>query len=205
MEDKLKVSAVGIKKVLYCDVKDVNTTDGSVLRTDLTPEMVKALIASAQNVENVHQDTWQFEESEASQDSYKNQLTGLTYRMGTKTLGDVVINFTIGRYDYETKAALLGGNVITNADGKAIGWSRAHHEKAKNIFKAIFGLTEDDQWVIFTNANMTVRESNTDNAIGLAVTATAMESDNANLSSEYWYADEEVHKLSVQLPGGKGE
>lgn len=93
-----QISAVSIKRLWYCDPIEVSPT-----KDNLMGEVTK--------VENVHQDTWTLEESEPSQDSYKNQLTGLVYRMGRKEMGEITANFTIGRYDYVLKQSFMGGLV----------------------------------------------------------------------------------------------
>ena len=232
----VQVSAVDIERIWHADYT-VWADKTSIAGTD-----IYALLnnASTKEVMNVHQDTWQIEESEASQEKYKNQLTGNVYRMGAKEMGEVTVQFTIGKYDYATKADLLGGSVIYNKvtlygsaansptlygssgsghtvevvinDGRilykkpnseeysitksgdyseavqicnAVGWQRARG--IVEIKRILIGLTEDGQYVIFPQANFNTREANTDKAIGLAVTATAMEPDNEAISAEYWY------------------
>lgn len=132
----------------------------------------------------MHQDTWTLEESEASQDGYRNQLTGAIYRMGTKTMGEVTFNFTIGKYDYFTKAEFLGG-IATNTS-----WKRSRG--VVEIHKTLIALTEDNQYCVLPYANIKGREANTDGAIGLGVVGTMMEPDNDNISPEYWFDISEV-------------
>lgn len=164
-----QISAVGIKKLYYTDVlqNEPNTAND-----------IKTLIESATEVKNVHQDTWTLDEGENSQDSYRNQLTGAVYRMGTKTMGEIVVNFTIGRYEFQTKADLLGGTATNNS------WKRARG--IVTIHKAIIALTEDDVYCVLPQCNLNTREANTDGAIGLAVAATAMEPDIETISPEIW-------------------
>lgn len=171
-----QISAVDIKRLWYADHTEV--TD------DLTGEMLATIIGKAKEVKNVHQDTWSIEESESSQDSYKNQLTGATYRMGTKTMGEVTFNFTIGRYDYETKAELMGGTATDTS------WKRARGIVVIN--KCLIALTEDDQYCVLPYANVNVREANTDGAVGLAVVGTMMEPENEEVMPEYWFDTTEV-------------
>lgn len=173
-----QVSAIDIKKLWYGDTSSIT---GS-----LTGSMLASLINGDKFTEvmNVHQDTWTFEEAEPSQDSYKNQLTGATYRMGTKTMGEVTANFTIGRYDYATKAALLGG---TSND---TSWSRARG--ITDIKKAIVALTEDDVYIVLPYADIIAREASTDGAIGLAVVATMLEPEDEAIMPEYWFDASEV-------------
>lgn len=179
MSENVQVSAVDIKRLWYAPY--------TAITADLTGAMVKALISDATTVEitNVHQDTWSIEESEPSQDSYKNQLTGSTYRRGSKTMGDVTFNFTIGRYDYQTKAAFLGGTAT------ATSWKRPRG--ITEIKKALIALTEDDQYCILPYADITAREANTDKAIGIAVIGTMLEPENEEIMPEYWFDKSEVY------------
>lgn len=168
-----QISAVDIKKLWYCDELTTAPTSGATLAQ------------SATEILNVHQDTWQIEEGESSQDSYKNQLTGATYRMGAKTMGDVTFNFTIGRYDYELKAALMGGEVIKDGSSQApIGWARARG--VVEVKKCLIALTEDDVYCILPCANVNTREANTDGAVGLSVVGTMLEPDVQTIKPEYW-------------------
>lgn len=176
------VTAVGIKKLYHFDPDEV--------KADLTAAALKTLLGKAKEITNVHQDTWQIEESESSQDSYKNQLTGSVYRMGVKTMGEVTYNFTIGRYDYETKQFLLGGTVIKNSGGDAIGWKR--ERGIVELKRGFIALTADDQYAVLPYANVNTREANTDGAIGLAVVATMMEPEVEAVASEYWFDKKEV-------------
>lgn len=176
---EVKISAIDIKQLWYCDT--------SAITADLTGEALYALIktgGSAVEIENVHQDTWSIEEDEPSQDSYKNQLTGSTYRMGAKTMGDVKFNFTLGRYDYKTKAAFMGGKATDTS------WSRARG--IVDIKKCLIALTEDDQYCVLPYANITGREANTDGAIGIAVVGTMLEPTDENIMPEYWFDATEV-------------
>lgn len=139
---------------------------------------------ATKEVKNVHQDTWSIEEGQPSQDGYRNQLTGSIYRMGTKTMGDVTFNFTIGQYDYPTKADLLGGTATAKS------WKRPRG--IVEIKKCLIGLTEDNQYCVLTYADVAANEANTDGAVGLAVVGTAMEPTNEAISSEYWFDSSEV-------------
>ena len=163
------ISAIDIQKLWYADP----------ITSDLTASSLKTLLSTATEITNVHQDTWSIDEGEPSQDSYKDQLTGMTYRMGQKTMGDVTFNFTIGRYDYETKAALMGGTATSTS------WKR--DRGATNIRKAMIALTEDDVYCVLTYANVSAREANTDGAVGLSVVATMMIPEQAGVAPEYWF------------------
>ena len=118
-----KISAVGIKKIFYADI--------SVIKNDLTAASASTIIKAAKTAKNevlnVHGETWNIEESEASVTPYKNQLTGQAYRYDT-TQGEITPQFSIGQYDYAAKAALMGGEVIKKGGAGTdkddiVGWS----------------------------------------------------------------------------------
>lgn len=176
------ITAVDIKKLWYAETTDVTA--------DLTGALLKTLLGKAKEIINVHQDTWSVEESEASITRYRNQLTGNNYRQ-TKDMGDVVMSFTIGQYDYETKAALMGGTATEKT------WKRSR--EVVDIYKCMIALTEDDQYVVFPKGAISAREANTDGAVGLAVAATALEPDVAAVSPEYWFDKSEVDTASAGL------
>ena len=107
-----KVIAVGIKKLYYADPAKVTG--------DLTGTLLGTIIKdpATKQVENIHQDTWSIEEEEPSTTEYRNQLTNGVYRQDTE-MGNIQMSFTIGQYDYETKAAFMGGT------GSETSWKRA--------------------------------------------------------------------------------
>ena len=181
-----KISAVDVKRLWYADEADLASALTSTVTATILASLYRALTTSSlatgfAEILNVHQDTWTFEESEAQQDFYKNQLTGQVYRASRKTAGDVTVNFTIGQYDYTTKAAILGGTVI--GDNK--GWARP--KRAESKYKSVIFLTDDDQLCVIPHANFNGREADADKGLGLAVTAQEMEPLDGNLLPEYWY------------------
>lgn len=178
-----KISAVNIKRIWYGET--------SIITADLTGVALHTLVSGEllKEVENVHQDTWQLEEAEASRTAYKNQLTGQTYREDLE-MGEIAVNFTIGEYDYQTKKDLMGGDVI-NTDK---GWKRSRGKV--NIEKTIIALTEDDQYCVIPRASIGTREAMADKAIGLAVTAKELEPKDIAVFPEYWFDASEV-KASI--------
>lgn len=186
--------AAGIKRILFADT--------SVVTADITPEiantLIKAAIVAKDEVKNVHGETWSLEESEASVTGYKNQLTGKNYRYDDSGNGDLTPSFSIGQYDYKTKAALMGGEVITKGGEGAdkdtpVGWKRATGKVIIN--KALFCLTDDGVWFIFPNARILAREANTDKAIAIAVKGMVQEPDVEGVASEYNFDEAEVGAL----------
>ena len=150
----------------------------------LTGAEVAAILknAATKQVKNVHGDTFQYEETEANTTKYKNALNGEYYREITEP-GEVKINFTIGEYDYETKADLQGGKATEKS------WERGKH---KTIHKCIIGKTKAGVYVVFPKATINGRGANTDKAIGLAVTASPLTTGIEVLASEKWFDESEV-------------
>ena len=192
----IQISAIDIKSLWYTDPKYITEDLTGAMLYDLingkdgvgeTPK-----IKAATEVYNIHQDTWQIEESDNSQDSYRNQLTGAVYRMGKKTMGELTFNWTIGKYDYQMKKDLLGGEVIVNSKGEAVGWKRARG--TVDVRHCLIALTLDGQYCVLPQANVNTREANTDGAIGLSVVGTMMEPDVQAVSGEYWFDEGEVKK-----------
>ena len=176
--------AAGISRVIYAETNLVTGgLTGAALKT-----IIDAAVAAGHEVENIHGETWNLEESEPSVTRYKNQLTGQNYRQDT-VMGDIQASFTIGKYDYQTKANLMGGEVIKNGEN-TIGWKRA--AGVTEIYKCLICKTDDDQWCVFPKAAIVTRETNADKAIGLAVAGTAMEPDVEGVHSEYWFDGSEV-------------
>jgi hypothetical protein len=104
--------------------------------------------------------------------------------MGAKQMGDVTFNFTIGQYDYATKADFMGGT------GTDTTWKR--NRGVTVVEKFLIAQTEDDQYAVLPKANITTREAQTDNAVGLACVATMLEPDALEVAPEYWFDKSEV-------------
>ena len=187
------ISAVGIKRIMYADTSVVNKD----ITADFAKTLIKAAITAKAEVKNVHGETWTIEESEASVTPYKNQLTGQAYRYDT-TPGELTPQFSIGQYDYATKAALMGGEIVKKGGSGAdkdniVGWKRSTDKVI--IKKALFCLTEDDVWFIFPNCQIVAREANTDKAIAIAVKGLVQAPTVDGASSEYNFDEAEVKAL----------
>lgn len=187
-----QISAVGIKKIFYGEITDITKP----ITQDEATKLIKAAKKAGNEVQNVHQDTWNLEESEASVNGYKNQLNGQTYRSET-TPGELTPSFSIGQYDYETKAKFMGGKVIkgtaSGGDAPVIGWERSN-EKVE-IFKALYCLTEDDVWFIFPKAQIVSREANTDKAIAIGVKGLVQTPTVNGVSMEYNFDESAIKAL----------
>ena len=169
-----KISVVHLKELYYGPI---------ITETGLTGAKLKTLLPTLKKVDNIHGETFKYEETEPSVTSHKNQLTGKTYRQD-QVDGEVKISFTIGEYDFETKAALQGGTAT------ATSWARA--EQSSLIHNSIVGLSKDGVYIVFPKANCVANGADTDKAVGLSVSATAIDTGVAGLNTEYWFDKSEV-------------
>lgn len=184
-----EISAIGIKKIYYGKVinavevpYDETNEDNA---TGLSAKELKAWIATAKQVKNVHQDTWNFEEGEPTKTTYKNQLTKKVYRSKTEP-GDITVKFSIGKLDFEVKKDFKGG-VATEDKYSA---PSMYQDK----YMTLAALTEDDVYVVLTKANVTANDVTTDDAIAMAVTATPEEPD-IQVESVAWISKVSVDKV----------
>lgn len=168
---------IGIKKLYYTDV----------LSTEPTQSGMATLVSGATEIKNVHQDTWGYQQGDPDVTEYKNELTGKTYYRDKEDEGEKVINFTMGEYDYATKATLQGGTAIAGSGSGAadVGWKAPTTPSFIN--KCIIALTKTNKYIVFTNASIVGKGDQQQKAIGLGVTATAMENETAGISDEYWF------------------
>lgn len=171
---------IGIKQLWY-----TNT-----LTTAPTQAGIATLVSSATEIKNIHQDAWGYTQDDPTVTDYINELTGKPYYRDAETQGNKTINFTMGEYDYATKAALQGGSTISEGSpAKVVGWKAP--DNAVLINKCIIALTKTGTYIIFTNAAIVGKGDQQQKAIGLGVTAVAMENTNgtaqAPISDEYWF------------------
>lgn len=179
---------IGIKRLWYADPMTKAPT--KAMADSLLAGSAAADLKGVKEIKNIHQDTWGYQQGDPEVTDYINQLTGKTYYRDKQDEGEKTINFTMGEYDYATKAALQGGTAI-DASGAAatgddaVGWKAP--TVAQFINKTIIALTKTNSWVIFTNASIIGKGDQQQLAIGLGVTAVAMESEVDGVSDEYWY------------------
>lgn len=167
-----QVSAIKIKALRYADVlKSAPTLDG-----------LKQAFTAASKIDNSHQGTFTYEETEPTVNQYKNDLTGQVYRSDMEP-GDVTIRFTIGQYDFKTKADLQGG---TSTDTQ---WARG---KAAQHYKCFYAITEDNVCIVFPKGNVIGTGASTDNAVGIAMQVIPQEI-NSDIASEYWFDVEDLN------------
>lgn len=172
-----KKQFIGIKKLWYTDV----------LTEAPTQETISTLISSATEVLNVHEGTWGYTQDDPDVTEYINELTGRPYYRDKVSDGNKTINFTIGEYDYEDKAALQGGEVImsSGSSGTAIGWKASG--SLENIEKAIIAQTKTGRYIIFTDAIIVAKVDTQEKNLGLGISAVATENPTEGVASEYWF------------------
>ena len=171
---------IGIKKLWYGDVisSATNLTDAAGIAT---------LVATMTEITNVHQGTWGYSQDDPSVTDYVNELTGQPYYRDKESIGARTINFTLGVYDFATKAALQGGTVISSGTPTAeVGWKSSG--ALENVNKAIVAQTKTGNYIVFTNASIVAKGDQQDKNIGLGITAVCMENEAEGVEAEYMFA-----------------
>lgn len=168
---------IGIKAIYYGEPIAEAVTSGS-----LAAWLKKT---NTKTVENVHQDTWSYEQSDPEIEDYLNELDGKIYYRDPKTAGSKTISFTIGKYNATIKSELCGGT----ASGDV--WSAP--DEIPLVNKAIVAVTKSGNTIVFTNASIVAKAAAASKNIGLGVTAVAMDNNTPGVADEYilW---EEVKK-----------
>ena len=176
-----EISGIGVKKIYYGPALSTVATPyvDSDTTTGLSPAELKAFLADAETkqVQNVHEDNWNYEKALPSKTYYKNKLTGKNYRGSTDDPGSSVITFSIGKYDFETKAALEGGTAGT------VKYSAPDQYMPLSL--TLVALTEDGCYIVYPKADIVAGGVTTDDAVAISVQATALEPD-AGFESEAW-------------------
>ena len=167
---------IGIKQIFYGPVMDSAPESFAGVMALVRPS---SGTSTFKEVKNVHQDTWGYEQAEPSFDDYVNELTGTNYYREMTERGAKTISFTMGEYDFQTKADLQGGTATET------GW--AAPDTLEEIRKSIVAITRTGNMIVFTNASITGRVDTQMKALGLGVAATAMENGNAGVKDEYWF------------------
>lgn len=167
---------IGIKQIFYGPVMTTAPESFAAVQALLTPT---SGTSTYKEVKNVHQDTWGYEQAEPSYDDYINELTGTNYYREMTERGTKTINFTMGEYEFETKADLQGGTATTTS------WTAPN--QLSEIKKSIVAITKTGNMIVFTNASIAGRVDTQQKALGLGVAATAMENETSGVADEYWF------------------
>lgn len=170
-------SFIGIKRIWYADPIKSVTAPG----TGLSKDEVLAVIADAktEEVKNVHQDTWGYEETDPQVEEYIDQLSGKPYFRDAEQQGVPTISFTMGEYDFKTKAALQGGK------GDADSWERSNESEI--IEKCIIAQAKTGDMIVFPRASIVAKGNFVQKNIGLGVSAVPVETGVEGLASEKWF------------------
>ena len=167
---------IGIKQIFYGPVMTTAPASFAAVQNLLTPQSGES---NFKEVKNVHQDTWGYEQAEPNFDDYINELKGTTYYRDMTDRGTKTINFTMGEYEFQTKADLQGGTATDTS------WTAP--DVMQEIKKAIVAITKTGNMIVFTNAAISGRVDQQQKALGLGVSATAMENETDGVADEYWF------------------
>lgn len=160
---------IGLKAVYY----------GDVLAAKLTKESFKTWLTTAKKIENVHEGTWKYEQEDATETEYINELTGEPYFVDQEKKGKKTMSITIGEYDVTTRVDLAGGKALD----AGLGWEAP--EGIPVIEKCFVGLTKTGNYIVFPKASIKAKADTQNKNVGLGITATAMATGVAGLQTEY--------------------
>lgn len=167
---------IGIKQIWYgAPFASTDLDSGS-----LTGAKVKAWLSAqtTTEVKNSHEGTWGYSQDDPSTEDYINELTGKPYHRDMTSEGNKTITWTMGAYDFTDKAALQGGT------GDQNHWESGDIDL---VYKGVVAKTKTGNYIVFTNASITAKTDQQNKALGLGVTAVAMESEVEGLKDEYLF------------------
>lgn len=176
---------IGIKKLWYGDPLDSTIADAAAVQT-----LVSGSGSKFTEVKNVHQGTWGYSHDDPTVTEYINELSGQPYYRDKETLGARTITFSIGVYDFATKADLQGGDVIKKGGSgedkdDAVGWKSS--DALENVYKCVVAQTKTGNYIVFSNASIVAKGDQQEKNIALGVTAVCMESEEDGVAAEYMF------------------
>ena len=170
---------IGIKKIWYLS----SLTSAPASYSEVT---TLTTASGTEEVKNVHATTWSYSQDDPDTTEYVNQLTGKPYYRDKTSAGAKTIAFTIGEYEFKTKADLQGGTVIeSGTPAVEIGWKSSG--TLENVHKAIIAMTKEDSYIVFTNALIVGKVDQQELNLGLGVSAVALENETDGVEDEYWF------------------
>ena len=172
---------IGIKQIWY----------GEVINEVLTAGKLKTWLGTATEVKNSHDGTWGYSQDDPSVSDYINELTGKPYYRDKTTDGNKTITWTSGAFEFTDKAALQGGT------GDATHWESGDVDF---VNKAVCAKTKTGNYIVFTNADIIAKADQQERAIGLGITAVAMDNDTDGVADEYWFKGSAVDGNSNSNP-----
>jgi hypothetical protein len=173
-------TVVDIKQIFYGNpISSVTSTSAG-----LTGGEVETFLGTAKEIVNVHGTTFTYEEGEPTTTDYTNQLNMQTYYRDFVPAAKS-INFSIGQYDYATKAELQGGTAT------ATSWKSPKNQGI--IFKTFVAVTKDDTYIVFPKAIVSARAGMVESKlIGLLFSASPIETGIEGLETECWFDASEI-------------
>lgn len=177
---------IGVKRIWYCDP----------LTAVPTPTALSTLLTTATEVTNSHDGTWGYTQDDPDVTDYINELNGQPYYRDKTSLGARTITFTMGEYSYKNKADLQGGDMIdaqgavVDTEEKAVGWKSP--DTLENVNKALIAQTKTGRFIVFSNASIVGKVDQQEKALGLGVTAVAMESSVKSVAAEYFWDGDSI-------------
>jgi hypothetical protein len=170
-------SFIGIRRLFYAPVIESIADPGD----GLTADEVETILGTGttKQVTNVHQDTWGYEESDPTIAEYLNELSGRPYYRDAETQSIPTISFTIGEYEYATKAAFQGGVATTNT------WERP--DRPGLIELCIIAQAKTGEVIVYPRASIVGKGNYVDKNIGVGVTAVPIETGVEGLAPEKWF------------------
>ena len=171
----VEVKFIGIQKIWY----------GAVFTSAVTAAGLKTWLSANTTTEvtNSHEGTWGYTQDDPTTEDYINELTGKPYHRDLSSAGVKTITWTSGMYDLDMKAALQGGTATTTS------WTSG---AANFVYKGVVAKTKTGHYIVFTNANIIAKADQQQKAIGLGVSAVAMENENSGVADEYWFVGSAV-------------
>jgi hypothetical protein len=170
-------SFIGIKRIWYgTPITAIADADDGLTSAEV---LAKIAEVTTKEVKNVHQDTWGYEEADPTILELKNMLSRGPYYRDAEEMGVPTISFTLGEYEYETKAAFQGGKFTADT------WERPFIPDLVEM--CIIAMARTGELIVYPRASVIGKGNYVDTNIGVGVTAVPLETGVEGLSSEKWF------------------
>jgi len=181
---------IGISNICYGEPFDSSMLSGG----KVSSAKVKAWLSAetTKEVKNSHDGTWGYTQDDPQISDYINELTGKPYHRDITREGSKTIKWTMGEYEFEDLVNLQNGEVLTESNVD-VGWQSG---KVTLVYKGIVAKTKTGNYICFSNAHITAKNDQQDKALGLGVTAVAMESEVENIKDEYRFKGSAIDTVS---------
>lgn len=162
-----KIISVGLKTLEYADVA---STGVPTTWTD---------------IEVVHEDTFDYSVEAGTEEQYINELDGQPYHVDGQN-GTPLMNFSIGKYDLEMKAAFFGGTYAQATASENESWTPS--DTGESVYKAFRAVTKDGVVIVFPKARINPSHTRNIKALGLTLQARPIKLD-TDTPLEKWEVD----------------